>query len=217
MDNRPPIDPTDERGRRMDELARRMLNSEDGAFYEFFAEFCPRIEAFFRSRGMPRLDAEITAPECVMKIISLLRKGKYEFRREGGFQAWAFTVARRQLAEWWRTHRPTSPIDGFEETLSLEDSLFPCPPQFESLAPDEITLAVRAAVAQLSPDDQEIIRLRYLESELSYDEIGSRLGITADAAKVRCARARKRLEKKLEDHPSIRPLISRPRQEVASV
>lgn len=211
MINQSPKHPTDKRGRRMDELARRMLISEDEAFYEFFEEFCPRIEAFFRSRGMPRLDAEILAPECVMKIISLLKKGKYEFRREGGFQAWTFMVARRQLSDWWKTHRPTDPIDGIEETLSLEDSLFPSPPQFESLAPDEITQAVREAVAQLSPDDQEIIRLRHLEFELSYDEIGSRLGITAAAAKVRCSRARKRLEKKLEDHPSISPLISRPR------
>jgi RNA polymerase sigma-70 factor (ECF subfamily) len=201
----------------MDELARRMLDSEESALYEFFEEFCPRIEAFFRSCGMPRLDAEILAPECVMKIISLLKKGKYEFRREGGFQAWAYKVARRQQSDWWKTHRPTDSIDGIEETLSLDNSLFPSPPEFESLVPDEITLAVRAAVAQLSPDDQEIIRLRHLDFELSYDEIGSRLGISADSAKVRCWRARKKLEKVLKGHPLINPLISRPRQEVASV
>jgi RNA polymerase sigma factor (sigma-70 family) len=66
------------------------------------------------------------------------------------------------------------------------------------IAPDEHVLTVmdvsiaRAALASLSENSQEIIRLRYIEG-LGFPELSQRLGITPVAARQRAHRAREEL------------------------
>jgi RNA polymerase sigma factor (sigma-70 family) len=59
-------------------------------------------------------------------------------------------------------------------------------------------LAVRAAMARLSPDHRTILVLRLWE-ELSYTEIAAVLGISLPAVKMRLSRARIEFRKYYED------------------
>ena len=58
---------------------------------------------------------------------------------------------------------------------------------------------VNVALRQLSPRDQELIRLKHFE-ELSYREIGQRLGLTVNNVGVSLSRAEGRLRRILESH-----------------
>ena len=64
------------------------------------------------------------------------------------------------------------------------------------------------ALAELRPEDQEIIRLRTWE-ELPNEQIAEILGITVRAVESRLNRARRKLSRKLEPLPST-PIQARP-------
>tara|TARA_R110000772_G_scaffold68688_4_gene152154 strand:- start:669 stop:1223 length:555 start_codon:yes stop_codon:yes gene_type:complete len=63
---------------------------------------------------------------------------------------------------------------------------------------DEEAQAIRHALSQLAPTDQEVLRLSAWE-ELSHAQIGSALSISENAVSIRIHRARKRLGEKLGD------------------
>lgn len=65
------------------------------------------------------------------------------------------------------------------------------------------------AMSSLKPDDQEALRL-HLWEELPHAETGRVLGISADAARVRIARAIKRMTRALKSAPTIN-VPTRPR------
>lgn len=65
------------------------------------------------------------------------------------------------------------------------------------LLADELRATVRAALAQLSPRDAEILLLKYTEG-WSYQQLAMRLGISAAAVEARLHRARQRLRAQLE-------------------
>jgi RNA polymerase sigma-70 factor (ECF subfamily) len=58
---------------------------------------------------------------------------------------------------------------------------------------------VNAALHDLSPRDQELIRLKHFE-DLSYREIAERLGLTVTNVGVSLSRAENRLRRILESH-----------------
>lgn len=63
---------------------------------------------------------------------------------------------------------------------------------------DEQASRVRAALAELAPNDREILVMRHLE-QMETDEIASALGLGAGALRVRLLRALRRLRPLLED------------------
>lgn len=58
---------------------------------------------------------------------------------------------------------------------------------------DEVTTAVRSAIAQLSPADREVVVLHHLQG-LTADEIAAIVGASRGAVEVRVHRARQRLK-----------------------
>lgn len=106
---------------------------------------------------------------------------------------WLYGVARNVLANQQRSeHRRQRLGERLRAELpaALEDAPLPA----------SQTGAVRAALAQLGPEDQEILRLAGWE-ELSPGEIAIVLGISQIAARSRLHRARRRLRAALERAP----------------
>ena len=106
---------------------------------------------------------------------------------------WLYGVARHVLANQQRSERRRLRL---AERLRRElpvalQGVAPLPPE---------TGAVRAAVAQLGPEDQEILRLCCWE-ELTPGEIATVLGVSRVAARSRLHRARHRLRAALQDVP----------------
>jgi RNA polymerase sigma factor (sigma-70 family) len=113
---------------------------------------------------------------------------------------WLYGVARRVLANQQRSERRRERL---AERLRRE-----LPVALEGIGPAPETADVRAALSELGPEDQEILRL-YGWEELTPGEIATVLGISGVAARSRLHRARHRLRgalqraRALEDHNSL--------------
>lgn len=112
---------------------------------------------------------------------------KFQYRGEGEWWGFIFTIARRKVYKA-RRERERANIAVPNETLEfLHESGTP----FTLIDGDERVL--HNALAKLSTLSREILDLRYW-SELSYKEISLALGTTEGAAKVRHHRAIKELQ-----------------------
>ncbi|MEN3315797.1 MAG: polymerase sigma-70 factor, subfamily [Acidimicrobiaceae bacterium] len=107
----------------------------------------------------------------------------------GGFNAWLFGILRNVMLEAQRTDRRASLVDsgpGQVEDVCLD-----------GLLRDEEALAVRAAFATLSPEDQELLELRVVGG-LCAEEVGLVVGKRAGAVRMAQSRALARLRSALE-------------------
>jgi RNA polymerase sigma-70 factor (ECF subfamily) len=188
------------------DLATRMLALEDEAFKEFGRVFGPKLRTYFLHRGLSTTDAEDLAKSCVTDIA--LKVSKYQPREDAVFAAWVFSLGRNYVADWWRAHKTTEPLhDNFPAEEPSE------PDCDEQAVHSEVTVAVREALAELGETSSTIIQLRDLGVEHSYQEIGERLGITPEAARVRHFRALRQLEARLVKDPRIDRYLQRNRRE----
>lgn len=105
---------------------------------------------------------------------------------------WLYGTARRVLANQWRSRRRS---DRLQEKLTGLGSN-PQPGPEDVVVPAVHVQAVLDALARLSKDDCEIIRLAEWEG-LSHGEIASVLGCSRHAVDQRMHRARGRLAKQL--------------------
>ena len=112
----------------------------------------------------------------------------------GSFKAWLFTIVNRSLADYYRSRKPT-PV----EVDSLADTL-----PDGGMGPEDTVIAseqvryVMSAMSVLSPDQQEIIALRFL-GELRYKEIAEILGKREAAVKMAAYRGLDEMRKLLTD------------------
>ncbi|WP_158412447.1 RNA polymerase sigma factor [Ilumatobacter nonamiensis] len=113
---------------------------------------------------------------------------------------WLYGVAYRVIQQSWRTNGRIARLRTRLETTadrsvgSLDDELIE----------DDERRRVLAAAASLAEEDQEVLRLTLWE-ELSAADAGTALGVSADAARQRASRARRRLAdefRRLESQPS---------------
>ncbi len=103
---------------------------------------------------------------------------------------WLFGVARRVLGNHYRgERRRTALADRLRANLS--EVVEP---------PSGVLTDVERALARLSPDDQEILRLAAWE-ELAREEIAIVLGLSRTAVRVRLHRARRRLAERMAQEP----------------
>jgi RNA polymerase sigma-70 factor (ECF subfamily) len=152
-----------------------------------------RVCGFYLRQELPQI-VEETLNEVFRKAIRLCETGKLDTTRDPRALSNFFRkVARNELLDQiMRESRRRARGPAF---LLLPEALVAASP----LAPVEIPEDVRAALGKLVADDRAIIEWR-VSQDLSYPEIAARLGITPNAAKVRCHRALKRLRNELT-HP----------------
>lgn len=211
MGNQAPGKKIDEK--RAEELAVKIRHADKEALREFLFDFAAVFQRIFQRKGLPDADAAWLALTCAEKVCREILAGKYQFQREGGVIAWACSIARLEMIGWYRRTVPTRPIEEYEARLSEKKNSAPYShlgagsnPE-DSMTPNQTVQVVREAVARLSPGDQAIINLRLLDSTLSYDEIGVRLGIKNGAARVRYCRASERLRQILEADPRAKSIL----------
>ena len=130
------------------------------------------------------------APDVVAETFVVAWRRLGDVPGGGAARLWLYGVARRQLANQHRSERRRERLaERLRAELrgGLEDMRIAAPQDG----------AVRAALAGLEPDDQEILRLSTWE-ELSPREIATVLQISQVAARSRLHRARRRLRVALE-------------------
>lgn len=142
------------------ELLSRLARSERQAFAEVYDTFSPSLYRYaYRLLG----DVE-TAEECVAETFSrfleALRRGKGP---RDYLQAYLYRVAHNWITDFY--HRSPPPAEELSETQPAADPL----PESETIQ-REGQARLRTALAQLTPEQRQVIALKYLE-ELENEDV----------------------------------------------
>lgn len=157
--------------------------SSDARFRRVYVEHRDAIWAYCRRR-VPRDDAM----DAVADVFVVVWRRLDDLPDGDGARVWLYGIARNVVRNHWRSARRR---DRLGRRLAGSRS-------FElagtDTGPDDADdpAELRAAVARLSDDDQELLRLRAWE-ELSLAEIASVVDLSVRAVEYRLARIRKRL------------------------
>ena len=157
-------------------------------------------------------DAADATQEAFLKAYTSLK----DFRGDSRFSTWLCRLTNNVCIDMLRRRKrqETVPLaredeDGEETELVLPD---PAPMPEEELLRREQRDAVRAALAALPEDYRRILSLREL-GELSYEEIGTELGLEPGTVKSRLNRARKKLCALLQENGNFSALLPSRREE----
>lgn len=139
----------------------------------------PRLRAFLRyQRFDPHTIDDMVADATETVITQLVT-----LRQPRAFEAWFWVIARNGVATQLRR----------QQRVAHElPAAHPVPPDELAISRGEHD-AVRVALARLTKLDQTILWLREVEGQ-SYSNIATILEVKAGSARVRCHRARRRLE-----------------------
>jgi RNA polymerase sigma factor (sigma-70 family) len=143
------------------------------------------LRFFARQVYDPQLALDLTAEAFAQAF-----RGRKRFRgaSQGEETAWLQTIARRQLARYYRRGRVERAA---LQRLGIElPSASPVElERVEELAGLETArAAVREGLSTLSSDQREALQLRIVE-ELPYPEVAERLGVSEQTARARVSRA----------------------------
>jgi RNA polymerase sigma-70 factor, ECF subfamily len=120
----------------------------------------PQVYRYVAARVPSRSEAEDVTEEVfvgALQSVAGLRASD-----EAGFLAWLYQIARYKLADRLRQQyrRPTEPLDPALEVADQNPT-----PEEEALRADARS-AVRSALAELTPEQQEVITMKFM---LEYD------------------------------------------------
>jgi RNA polymerase sigma-70 factor (ECF subfamily) len=145
---------------------------------------------------------DTTAEDVLQDTLLAALQAAGSFAGEGSARAWLYTIARHSLA---RRHRRRAGEPARFHDSDAIDVLGPAAGFGADAADAEAALEaaedrerVRAALARLSPADQEVLVLRDIEG-LDGDETSAVLGLPLAAMKTRLHRARLRLAAELRE------------------
>lgn len=175
-------------------LTQRMTAGEEAAFVEFSNQFGPRLWVYFRRLGLSSADAEELAVTTISEVS--LRIPQYTPRGGGQFSGWVFTIGYRLMIDWQRKNRrhPSSSPAAHEPLVG--ESMAEAEEESDGgLSPRAVIVGeVHAALETLPDMDRQILQLRDLGPEHSFEEIAQQLGITTANARVRHHRVLRKLE-----------------------
>ena len=175
----------------MAELLQRVSQHGDtAAFRELFELYGPRVKSYMMRRGVDPQAAEDLAQETLMTV---WRKASLYSGEKGSAAAWIFTIARNIRTD--RLRRSIT-FQALPEAHDEEASADPTPEAAVSSL--QIEARVRAALAELPPDQRQIVVLAYIDG-LSHSEIAERLGLSIGTVKSRMRLAYQKVRTALED------------------
>lgn len=169
-------------------IARVGREQDRSAFAQLFGYFAPRVKSFLMRSGLPDSIAEEVAQEV---MITVWKKASTFDPGRAGVSTWVFTIARNLHIDHLRRTRARTTDLPFEP----EDEADPGPSGELVAITTERELSVRAALANLPPEQATIVRLSFF-AEKPHAQIASELGIPLGTVKsrVRLALNRLRLE-----------------------
>ena len=137
-----------------------------------------------------REDAEEVAQDAFMQVFGALKS----FNAESKFTTWFYRIVFNAALMQKRKNKVESvEIDSSSEAFQVSHSS----DSAVDLQKNELKNAIQKALQNLSADDTAMITLFYLK-ELSLEEISEITKISAETAKVKIHRARKRLAEEMK-------------------
>jgi len=183
-----------------DEIIQNVLKGNVDAFEGLVRRYQSHVLNMVK-RHVPERDVEETAQAAIVRAYRSLAS----YRGEGrGFKAWLSTLTIRACYDYWRkTYRskevPLSALTDdhkrWIEQVTAEESV---QDMREKAASDEARKVLDWGLSRLSAGDRMVLELVYFEG-LSGREAAGLLGWTTANVKVRAFRARRKLEKILQE------------------
>ncbi|MBI9075346.1 MAG: RNA polymerase sigma factor [Desulfatibacillum sp.] len=180
-------------------IIERILDGDVNSF-ELLLQAHSRVVANIVRRHVPEDQVEDVSQEVFIRAYKSLAS----LRNPHGFRPWVASIAAKTCCDFWRKRYKTREVTmtalvgehhDWLDRVSAEQST----DSYESLcARKEAREVLDHALEQLSPKDRMVIELVYLEG-LTGKEAAKALNWTTANVKVRCYRARKKLEKVLQD------------------
>lgn len=160
------------------------------AFEEVFRHFAPRVKAYLTRAG-----GDAGAAEEVMQetMATVWRKAIQFDPAKSSASTWIFTIARNlRIDAYRRERRPEIDLD--------DPALVPDgdPAPDDLIYSRQAAVAVKSALAALSPAEQDVLRLAYFEDK-SQSTIAKQLGIPLGTVKSRMRLAFGKLRVSLSD------------------
>lgn len=169
-------------------LIRQAKDGDHGSFGKLYDHYISPIYRFVMVKVNHKPDAEDLTHEVFLSAWQNLKNYKFQ---GFPFSSWLYQIARNKVIDHYRTKKNHSNIDEVDENLfevvgTLEGGLD------RSLALEE----VKEAIASLSPDQQDVIVMKFIE-DLSNEEIAKSLGKSDGAIRLLQHRAVNNLKVKL--------------------
>lgn len=165
-------------------------SKDRAAFKELFRRFAGRIKAFLIKGGAAPDQAEEVVQDV---MVTIWRKSGSFDPQKASAATWIFTIARNRRIDVIRRERRPEPDP--QDPLYKPDA--PDTPQ-QALARGDRDKQVREAMASLSEEQREIIRLSFFAG-LAHGEIAEQLGIPLGTVKSRTRLAFNKLRTVLGD------------------
>ena len=165
-----------------DDLVSSAIGGDVEAYADLYERYLGRVYSYVYHRvGDGRLAEDLTQ-RTFLKVwegLPRFRVGAVPFR------LWLYRAARNLLIDHFRTRKP-------ELLLTFDDSVIadPTPRPEDEVITREQWERVRGAIAQLRPEHQEVLLLRFLDG-LSHAEVGQVLGLREPTVRVLQHRALK--------------------------
>lgn len=160
--------------------------SDPAAFGRLYDRYLQPVYRYLYSRLGDVHSAEDVTSQTFIAAYEALSK----YREQGQFTAWLFRIARSKMNDHFRRNRYEVELEAAERMAAGEDAL-------GSLIHDEELIRLRSVIKSLNPEEQDLIRLRYV-ADLSFIEIADLLGKREDAVKKTLYRLLARLKNQME-------------------
>lgn len=164
------------------------------AFGDLYDIHFDRIYAYIYRKTGDRQAAEDLTSETFMKALANIHGYRYTGQP---FIAWLYRIASNAVTDHYRSRRVTTTLD---EGLQLADR--GTSPEEAALRLDDQQVVARA-IQTLSPDQQDVILLRF-SGDMKLKDIGQVIGKTEGAVKALMFRALNSLKGKLTES-GVRP------------
>lgn len=159
-----------------------ILAGDQSAFVALMGRYKHMVQTVTYRVLRNEMDAEETTQDVFVKTYQQLG----EFKGQGKFSTWLYSIAYRTAITALRRRRPTT---GSLDELSENGH----EPKVDAFNPvEDRSAALERALRCLTPEDAAVVTMHYLE-ELSVQEIVTITGIGASNVKVKLHRSRKRL------------------------
>ncbi|MDQ7026202.1 MAG: sigma-70 family RNA polymerase sigma factor [Anaerolineae bacterium] len=169
------------------QLLERARRDDKSAVAQIYQEYVESIYQFVRLRVGDAQIAEDITSTVFMTLIDDFAKGKGP---RSSLRGWLFQVARHKIYDTYG-QQPTLPLETIDQLESFTGN-----PEVE-LGQTLTRDALRALIQQLSPDQQEILLLRF-DQQLSLQETADIMNKNVNTVKTLQLRAVQRLRKLIQ-------------------
>jgi len=183
-----------------EELARRFLRGDDGAFEQLVTRYSKPVYNFaLNFLGDPD-DADEAAQLTFVQMYQSLPRASLD----SPLKPWIYQIARNKCIDLWRSHKGVLRLTARDEQAADESDPLDVDPADPNPLPEELAerrdlqQILRKTINALPVKYRIAATLRYV-NELSFAEIARAMGVPENTAKTYFQRAKKILRKQLAD------------------